>query len=284
MCSSSIGIFTTCCFVVETQVDLYLCRFLRSIPSEKLLPLFKVEIRPALLGEIFSVLDECWERNELQSPAENPSSKESTTEALEGAMGSMTIEEPSATLRREGEANGDGSINDFETNTENLGAVPQRSEAPSGLPQLDGSYTNKECKGPLRTDAGADADPLARIASTGASETEVTQERTPSGSRVDAAENKPHVSSVASCEKQKNDLQGNEETADPQTGNSVEEILDVLTALSKSGRFGLTVRLLSGGHKKDMRSFFEKLRVATVRQGAADTLERLKGVEALFQV
>eukprot|EP00243_Klebsormidium_subtile_P004574 TRINITY_DN1865_c0_g1_i1.p1 TRINITY_DN1865_c0_g1~~TRINITY_DN1865_c0_g1_i1.p1 ORF type:complete len:402 (+),score=47.99 TRINITY_DN1865_c0_g1_i1:249-1454(+) len=253
-------------------------RFLRTIPPEKLLPLFKVEIRPALLGEIFSVLNECWERNDTRSTSESASS-EGGTKALEGTMGSLRIEGPSALSRGDVKWNGEVSKSDDETDRDSSGAASKGPELTCGSLLLNDSSGNTECGGTLREDVGADATNKTNRAS----EVILIQERTHSGSPVDAAESEPHSGSVASGGSQKTGLNENEETADPHTGKRVEEILNILTALSKSGRFGLTLRLLSSGHKKDLRSFFEKLSIAASKGGVADALERLNIVEALFK-
>ncbi|GAQ83428.1 hypothetical protein KFL_001470250 [Klebsormidium nitens] len=257
-------------------------RLFMSIGPEKLLPLFKVEIRPALLGEIFSVLSECWDTDTDRRALGNPSSDGDTTNALEKTMGALSIQRPSALLREEGEANGKRSGNASETDRDTSVAAPQRQELTCAFPGLDDSFRKKKGGGTLQIGMGADAASLASEAADGAFESTSVQESIPAGSPEDAAESQQHVGSVASGESQKTELQGHERRADPQAGDCVEKILNILTALSKSGRFSLTLRLLSNGHKKDMRSVFEKLRVATIKQGAADALDRLSSIEALF--
>jgi hypothetical protein len=59
------------------------------------------------------------------------------------------------------------------------------------------------------------------------------------------------------------------------------EVLGLLDALAKSGRFGLTLRLLSNSHKKEMQAVFDKLKVA-VERGSADDQQRCRSLQARF--
>jgi hypothetical protein len=76
---------------------------------------------------------------------------------------------------------------------------------------------------------------------------------------------------------------------DPHDGNAIKsendyrhgEVLDLLDALAKCGRFGLTLCLLSNSHKKEMQAVFDKLKVA-VEPGSPDDQQRCSSLQARF--
>lgn len=266
-----------------------------------------MEIRPGLLGEIFSVLNSCWAEVEKTHSADDWHVSEKALASL--PFQGKDAENPEPLVNEEGTAGtrdlpknvlgGLASLGlkdeGFEETAEGERACMSSSQVASDARDSAGQSDNDAPDGRRRSEAEAgqvesvrnllavdvvsppdDLSPLERTSESAGS--------VPIGGDMEK-------NTELCCAGAKSNME--DELAGPQAGFHdgkaihsqmdcrLGEVLDLLDALAKSGRFGLTLRLLSNSHKKEMQAVFDKLKVA-VERGSADDQPRCSSLQARF--